>query len=120
MVRGMTANRFEQHPYPHPPLPERISFALNARQLYGPEVDAACLAAEPDVDNWEAGISTPSPEQVRALAQLTAYPVEWFYREPLKVVSSAIACGRSGRGCQTTRLLRDPFPPEGCPATVTV
>ncbi len=91
--------------------PSRISHALNARHLYGPEVDAACLAAEPDVDEWEAGRRVPTEEQVEALARLTAYPVEWFYLGPVPVVGRA--CGRRG---SSFVIRRDPEPPEGCPA----
>ncbi|AWZ24755.1 hypothetical protein CEJ39_11705 [Rhodococcus pyridinivorans] len=36
---------------------------------FGPEVDAACLAEEPAVDRWEAGIEYPSWEQTVALAR---------------------------------------------------
>lgn len=100
-----------RHPGGRAPDPSRITHALNARQLYGPQVDAACLAAEPDVDEWEAGRRYPSPAQVEALAALTAYPLEWFYRGPLPV--AAFLCGR-GRG-KSARLTRDPDPPPGCP-----
>lgn len=92
--------------------PSRITHALNARQLFGPEVDAACLAAEPDVDEWEAGRRKPTEAQVEALAALTCYPVEWFYRGPLEL--GGFVCGR-GRG-KSGRILRDPDPPPGCPA----
>jgi hypothetical protein len=51
--------------------PYRITIALDARGLYGPEVDEACGAAEPDVDLWEAGKLYPTWEQVLLLAKLT-------------------------------------------------
>lgn len=51
--------------------PDRITLALNARALYGPEVDEACGASEPDVDLWEAGKLYPTWEQVLLLAKLT-------------------------------------------------
>lgn len=50
--------------------PWRITVALDAKGLDGPEVDAACGAAEPDVDLWEAGVLYPTWEQVQRLAAL--------------------------------------------------
>lgn len=58
--------------------PNRITMALDMRQLYGPEVDLACKAAEPEVDQWEAGERYPSWEQLRALAELTGFTPRWF------------------------------------------
>lgn len=65
--------------------PYLITQALNLRGLEGPDVDVACLAAEPDVDNWEAGILYPSFEQLVALAELTGVQPRFFtssVREP--------------------------------------
>lgn len=68
------------------PVPARITIALDARALDGPEVDLACGTFEGnpdgDVDAWEVALAVPSPEQVRQIAKLTGYPVGWFY-EPL-------------------------------------
>lgn len=64
-------------------VPARITLALDLRGLEGPEVDAACGAAEPDVDMWELGLAVPSPEQVAKLSELTGFPVAYFYR-PVK------------------------------------
>jgi hypothetical protein len=50
--------------------PYLITQALDARALYGPEVDAACGASEPDVDLWEAGELYPTWRQVLLLADL--------------------------------------------------
>lgn len=58
--------------------PAAISFALDAKGLYGPEVDAACLAAEPDVDMWERGALYPTWEQLVALAALTGNAPRFF------------------------------------------
>ena len=69
-------------------VPAMITMALDLRGLYGPQVDRACLAAEPDVDQWEAGELYPSWEQLRALARLTGMAPSWFVRsdvEPLRV-----------------------------------
>ncbi|MEA1798290.1 MULTISPECIES: helix-turn-helix domain-containing protein [Rhodococcus] len=51
--------------------PYRITRALDAAELYGPEVDVACGVQEPAVDEWEAGTRYPSFEQLLALAALT-------------------------------------------------
>lgn len=61
-------------------VPACITQALDLRALYGPEVDEACGAREPDVDRWEAGTLYPTWEQVRALAKLVALPVGFFFR----------------------------------------
>lgn len=50
--------------------PYRITMVLDGKGLYGPEVDIACGAQEPDVDLWEAGERYPTWEQVKALARL--------------------------------------------------
>lgn len=62
--------------------PARITFALDAKGLYGPEVDEACKASEPDVDLWEAGKLYPTWEQVLALAQLTGCFPRFFMDTP--------------------------------------
>jgi hypothetical protein len=59
-------------------VPAHITVALDALDLYGPEVDAACLAREPEVDEWEAGRLYPKWEQVVALAELTGKQPDWF------------------------------------------
>lgn len=46
-------------------IPDRITTALNAEGLYGPEVDLACGVEEPAVDEWEAGTRYPSWEQLQ-------------------------------------------------------
>lgn len=58
--------------------PAAISFALDAKGLYGPDVDTACLAAEPDVDMWERGALYPTWEQLVALAALTGNTPRFF------------------------------------------
>jgi hypothetical protein len=50
--------------------PWLITFKLDAMNLYGPEVDVACGAREPDVDLWEAGRLYPTWEQTKLLAKL--------------------------------------------------
>lgn len=61
--------------------PYLITYALNRRGLYGPEVDAACGTEEPAVDEWEAGVRYPTWEQFKALAALTLYPLGHFLRD---------------------------------------
>jgi hypothetical protein len=58
--------------------PARITMALDLRQLYGPDVDHACNAAEPEVDQWEAGERYPRWDQLCALADLTGFTPRWF------------------------------------------
>lgn len=60
-------------------IPHRITMALDLRKLYGPEVDAACGAAEPDVDRWEAGELYPTWEQLKLLSDLTGLLPKWFF-----------------------------------------
>lgn len=60
-------------------VPYRITLALDANGLYGPEVDEACGAAEPDVDHWEAGELYPTWEQLQLLSNLTGYAVRAFF-----------------------------------------
>lgn len=65
-------------------VPGRITVALDAMGLDGPEVDAACGVAEPTVDLWEDGILLPEVWHVRRLAELTGHPADYFYNlEPL-------------------------------------
>jgi hypothetical protein len=65
------------------PIPARITIALDALQLHGPEVDIACGTHEGnpagDVDAWEEARAVPSAEQVEKLAALCRMPVEYFY-----------------------------------------
>jgi hypothetical protein len=58
--------------------PNRITMALDLRSLHGPEVDEACDAQEPEVDQWEAGERYPSWRQLCALADLTGFTPRWF------------------------------------------
>jgi hypothetical protein len=84
-------------------VPARITMALDLRELEGPEVDAACGAAEPDVDMWELGLAVPAPEQVEKLAGLTGFPVAFFYQpvKPGPLTGSVTICHGGRRGCET-------------------
>lgn len=85
------------------PVPARITTALDACGLEGPEVDTACGAAEPDVDMWECGLAVPTAEQVRLLAKLTGFPVHYFYLpiKPGPQIGPITVCYRGRRGCES-------------------
>jgi hypothetical protein len=72
--------------------PWLITMALNARGLYGPEVDIACGAQEPDVDLWEAGKRYPTWEQTRLLANLCGVTVRYLtaWDEPFDARSTTM------------------------------
>ncbi|MER5649698.1 hypothetical protein [Streptosporangium sp. NPDC002524] len=94
------------------PIPWRITTALDARKLYGPEVDRALGGEEPMVDQWESGELVPTPEQIVKLARLTGWPVGFFYR-PLVAHErmTATVCRRTGP--RSTRCQRVTLgPPE--------
>lgn len=59
-------------------VPRNITVILDACGLYGPEVDEACRAQEPEVDLWEAGKLYPRWDQLVALAELTGTTPRWF------------------------------------------
>lgn len=67
--------------------------ALDICHLYGPEVDIACGGEEPMVDEWETGARTPTAEQVVLLANLTGYPVEFFYEPAPVELGPMFLCG---------------------------
>lgn len=54
----------------------RITAALDREKLFGPTVDGKLVAVEPDLDNWEAGISQPIDLQLAKLAAPANGPVE--------------------------------------------
>jgi hypothetical protein len=80
------------------PTPERITMALDIQDLYGPEVDQALGGEEPMVDEWEAGVSVPTLEQVQALAELTGWPLRFFYLPAPPPLPGGLICGADG--CQ--------------------
>lgn len=79
-----------------PPTPERITMALNLRDLYGPEVDEALGGQEPMVDEWESGERVPTKDQIQALAMLTGFPVTFFYQPPPQPMAGMFICGDDG------------------------
>lgn len=101
------------HPGGGLPTPARITVALDLRRLHGPEVDRACGAQEPAVDQWELGELVPTPAQVRALAKLTGFPPEFFYG-PAPPQLEAIICSRDGEkgmGKRRCERVTGPMPP---------
>jgi len=58
----------------------RITHALDALRLYGPEVDEALGVREPTVDLWESGDLIPTAAQIKRLALVTQYAEEFFYK----------------------------------------
>lgn len=92
-----------------PPIPARITVALDSIGAEGAWVDEALGGAEPMVDEWEEGKRTPTPQQVEKLAELTGFPLAFFYkpvtdreREPLIVR----ICQRGRRGDNGTVVLK--------------
>ena len=92
-----------------PPIPARMTVALDAIGAEGAWVDEALGGAEPMVDRWEAGELVPTPGQVELLAELTGFPVAFFYKpvadwehEPLVVR----ICQRGRRGDNGTVVLK--------------
>ena len=78
------------------PVPERITMALDSRELYGPEVDRALGGKEPMVDEWEAGARIPDLTQIQALAKLTGYTVRFFYEPAPPPITNGWMCGTDG------------------------
>ncbi|WP_431935853.1 hypothetical protein [Micromonospora sp. RP3T] len=102
-----------------PIVPARITLALNARGLDGPDVDRAVGTYEGnpagDVDAWETGDATPTRDQVRLLAALCKMPVAFFYQpqEPWESDGVIWICGHSGPNGGGRRVCHQ------TPATVT-
>lgn len=88
------------------PVPARITLALDAMGLDGPEVDRACGVEEPTVDLWETGELVPTPDQIRALSRLTGCTVEFFYL-PLDPAEQGVSfvCSRSGPKGQRCQII---------------
>lgn len=80
------------------PTPERITMALDIQMLYGPEVDRALGGEEPMVDEWESGARVPDFTQVQALAELTGWPVAFFYQPPPPPLTGGFLCTTDGCG----------------------
>jgi hypothetical protein len=78
------------------PTPERITIALDMRELYGPEVDRALGGEEPMVDEWESGERVPTLKQIQALAELTGFGVKYFYLPAPAPLGPMWMCGSDG------------------------
>jgi transcriptional regulator with XRE-family HTH domain len=79
------------------PNPKRITLALDAKGLYGPDVDRACGVEEPAVDQWETGELVPTPEQLVKLAALTGVTVGFFFGDDPPHLGRVFICDRSRR-----------------------
>lgn len=84
------------HPGPLP-VPARITLALDAAGLFGPQVDIDLGGVEPMVDEWEAGVRLPTPEQLERLAVLTGHPVAWFTAPIEERSTTVFICDRRRR-----------------------
>lgn len=84
--------------------PYRITMALDMGGHYGPEVDIACLAEEPAVDEWEAGTRYPTWEQLLALADLTSCMPKFFtIARGVEDMGTIFICYRGPGGVKATR-----------------
>ena len=92
------------------PVPARITLALDARGLAGPEVDQACGVQEPEVDLWELGRIVPTRAQILLLAKLTDFPPEFFYGDA-PPPSVLYVCSRSRRKGERCERVTSPLPP---------
>jgi len=103
-------------------IPHRITTALDLRELYGPEVDRACGVEEPAVDEWEAGVRYPTWEQLRALAELTQFPVKFFTTllpaAPVRVSDTTLVFHMGKRNRVEDREPVLAFTPDAVTATV--
>jgi transcriptional regulator with XRE-family HTH domain len=90
--------------------PHRITIALDRAKLFGPTADAKVGAVEPDLDNWEAGRSQPTPAQLEKLARLANVPLGFFTlpddAEPQ--LSFARLCFGRGRGQTLIQMRGEP------------
>lgn len=89
-------------------VPARISIAMDIAGLDGHGVDLRCGTyhgnPDGDIDRWEQALKTPSPEQVRLMAEVTGFPIAWFYRParpgPTPGDGPVWICWRDKRGCE--------------------
>jgi hypothetical protein len=76
--------------------PQRITIALDALGLDGPEVDEALgvhTALDTVVDAWEAGAAVPTVTDLRRLCTLTGKILAWFYDLTPIAEAPGWACG---------------------------
>lgn len=78
-------------------VPARITLALDAKGLFGPQVDESLGVREPTVDLWEAGVLLPDRGQIRALAALTGFAEAFFYELSPLPAGRIFVCERSRR-----------------------
>lgn len=80
-------------------IPARITQALDFRGLEGPQVDLACQAQEPEVDEWESGQRYPRWDQLVALAKTCCVPLSFFTvaHDAVPVWMTTVWCTMSGK-----------------------
>lgn len=79
--------------------PWRLTLALDMGDLYDPELSKALDCAVGEVDRWEEGMAMPTDEQAKILAELTGYPLAWFYKPgPPPQMDTVFMCGPRGGG----------------------
>lgn len=61
--------------------PWALTQALDSRDLYDPELSNALDVPVGEVDRWEEGITIPTVEQAKAIAEVTGYPLRFFYQD---------------------------------------
>lgn len=84
------------------PTPERITLALDAAGLFGPDADRQLGTAEPALDLWEAGELVPTDAQLADLARRAGVTVQWFYGPPPPDLAGwvCLRSGPRGQRCQ--------------------
>lgn len=79
---------------------DRITAALDAGGMHGPEVDEALgvgTVTDHVVDGWEDGTIVPTHDDLRRLSTLTGFTVAWFFAGTLPQMSNVFLCGSGAR-----------------------
>lgn len=72
------ANRVYRSDKPVPP--ERIDGARLMAALTIEQLAEQTSIGAADIQMFETGMLAPTPEQIRAIAEATGFPVAWFYQ----------------------------------------
>jgi hypothetical protein len=91
-------------------VPARITMAMDLAGLDGPDVDERCGTyhgnPDGDIDRWEQALAVPSAEQVALMAEVTGFPIAWFYRPlppgPTPGDGPIWICWSDHRGCEAS------------------
>lgn len=92
--------------------PHRVTVALDRAGLVGPSADARLGAVVPDLDDWEAGRSQPSPAQLGKLAVMARVSLGFFALSDDEAPRIGVARVQLGprRHCETLVMLLDEIP----------